>query len=92
MTTRVTRPRLVHFIIAGSAGAQTPAVGDSPNAATVGQDYAIAQQRRMNWEPGLTTGYSIRSWVGRAVINDRMLSERFAPDAEQGRWPVIRIE
>ena len=72
------------LFIAGSAGAQTPAVGDSPNAATVGQDYAIAQQRRMNWEPGLTTGYAPHSWLGRSVISDRMLPERFAPDAEQG--------
>lgn len=69
-----------------TAQAQTPAVGDSPSAATVGQDYAIAQQRRMNWGHGLTAGYASR-WENTGpccrVISDRMLPERFAPDAEE---------
>lgn len=72
-------------VLVGSVHAQTPAVGDSANAATVGQDYPVARQRRMNWEHRLATGN-----VGKEtsdlccrVITYRMLPERFAPDAEE---------
>lgn len=72
-------------VLVGAVQAQTPAVGASANAATVGQDYTIARQRRMNWEHGLTTGYAGRQATGPCcrVITDRMLPERFAPDAEE---------
>jgi hypothetical protein len=67
------------LLLIGSAQAQTPAVGDSPNAATVGQDHAIARQRQINRERGLTTGFAVH----RRIVTDRMLPERFAPDAEE---------
>lgn len=67
--------------------AQTPAVGDSPAAATVGQDAAIARRREINRERGLTTG-SAMGWgtanqVNRGIRSDRLLPERVAPDAEE---------
>lgn len=71
--------------LVGAVQAQTPAVGASANAATVGQDYAAARERRMNWENGLTTGYTGREIAGPCcrMITDRILPERFAPDAEE---------
>ena len=73
-------------VLVGNVHAQTPAVGDSPNAATVGQDYAIARKREMNWEHGLTTGYAGRRGAIDGcchVKTDQMLPERFAPDADE---------
>jgi amino acid transporter len=67
--------------------AQTPAVGDAPAAATVGQDAAIARQREINRERGMTTGSAMSigtaGQINRGMRRDRMLPERFAPDAEE---------
>jgi hypothetical protein len=66
-----------------AALAQTPAVGDAAAAATVGQDAAIARQREINRERGMTTGSAPWFGVNRGMRSDRMLPERFAPDAEE---------
>ena len=62
-----------------AALAQTPAVGDAPGAATVGQDVGIARQREFYRERDMTNGFSIH----RNARSDRMLPERFAPDAAE---------
>lgn len=67
------------LVSADAALAQTPAVGDAPGAATVGQDVGIARQREFYRERGMTTGFAIH----RNMRGDRMLPERFAPDAEE---------
>jgi hypothetical protein len=68
--------------------AQTPAVGDAPAAATVGQDAAIARRREIIRERGMTTGsatrWSTAGQINRGMMSDRMIPERTAPDAEQG--------
>jgi Ni/Co efflux regulator RcnB len=66
------------FVSADAALAQTPAVGDAPAAATVGQDAAIARHREINRERGVTTGFAVH----RSMRSDRM-PERVAPDAEE---------
>jgi hypothetical protein len=76
------------FAIDQAALAQTPAVGDAPAAATVGQDATIARRREINRERGMTTG-SVTQWgtagqINRGIRGDRMLPERTAPDAEEG--------
>ena len=91
------------FVIALAAGAlfgldtiavaQTPAAGDAPSA-TVGQDAAIARHRQINRERGMTTGSApsmgTAGQINRGMRSDRMLPERFAPDAEfivdAARW------
>jgi hypothetical protein len=84
------------FVIALAAGAffgldtiavaQTPAAGDAPSA-TVGQDAAIARHRQINRERGMTTGSATSmgtaGQINRGMRSDRMLPERFAPDAEE---------
>lgn len=85
------------FVIALAAGAlfgldtiataQTPAVGDAPGAATVGQDATIARHREINRERGMTTGSATSrgaaGQINRGIRSERMLPERFAPDAEE---------
>jgi hypothetical protein len=84
------------FVVALAAGslfgldtiamAQTPAIGDAPSA-TIGQDAAIARHREINRERGMTTGSATRmgtaGQINRGTRSDRMLPERFAPDAEE---------
>jgi hypothetical protein len=84
------------FVIALAAGAlfgfgtiamaQTPAVGDAPSA-TIGQDAAIARHREVNREPGMTTGSATSigtaAQINRGIRGDRLLPERFAPDADE---------
>ena len=69
------------------AMAQTPAVGDGPVTATVGQDAAIARQREINRERGMTTGRATSmgtaGQINRGIRSYRMLPERGAPDAEE---------
>jgi hypothetical protein len=64
--------------------AQTPPVGDAPATATVGWDAAIARQREINRERAVTIGAAPRYGVNRGMKSDRMLPERFAPDAGEG--------
>jgi len=72
------------LVTTNAAFAQTPAVGDAPAAATVGQDAAIARHREINRERGVTTGSAPWYSVNRGLKSDRMLPERIAPDAEEG--------
>ena len=83
MTNQLIMAAVSTIFLIGSVQAQTPAVGDTPNAATVGQDYVIAKQRQINRQRGVTTGYAIHGRVIRGVTSGRMLPERFAPDAEE---------
>lgn len=68
------------------AMAQTPAVGDAPSA-TIGQDAAIARHREINRESGMTTGSATSmgtaGQINRGIRGDRLLPERFAPDADE---------
>lgn len=70
------------FVSTDAALAQTPAVGDAPAAATIGQDVPIARHREINRERGMTTGSAVG--INRELRSARMLPERFAPDAEEG--------
>lgn len=69
------------------AMAQTPAIGDGPAAATVGQDATVARRREVNRERGRTTGSATSmgtaGQINRGMRTDRRLPERFAPDAEE---------
>ena len=72
------------FVGGNAALAQTPAVGDAPAAATVGQDVGIARHREFYRERGMTIGSVPWYSVNRGLKSDRMVPERVAPDAEEG--------